>query len=199
MRRRVCRRSVLQSSSLLSRRRLRGTSLIIKVLLACTADPDISDVPAIREAFANCGKGGKIVFSEGSTYAINDLLEMEGCDQCIVEWDGVLKQSANISRILETQVFYTFQNKSTNIQLKGAKGAYIHSPAGTGALDGTSQSGPSHDLYVCASADLLPIVSPQAKARSGGRPTRMTLISTRAPSDDRELRCSRSSARARSS
>jgi hypothetical protein len=40
---------------------------------------------------------------------------------------------------VETQTFFTFQNKSTNILLRGAQGAYIHSPAGTGGIEGQGQ------------------------------------------------------------
>lgn len=53
--------------------------------LASPLDPLIDDVPAIVSAFKECGKGGKIVLSKDTTYAVNSLLQMEGCDQCVVE------------------------------------------------------------------------------------------------------------------
>lgn len=62
-------------------------------------DPSQSDVPAIEAAFEECGKGGKIVFSKGTTYHINGLLRMKGCNHCVVEWDGLFLQSADIDAI----------------------------------------------------------------------------------------------------
>lgn len=34
---------------------------------------NISDTPAVEAAFKKCGKGGTIVFSENTTYALNEL------------------------------------------------------------------------------------------------------------------------------
>lgn len=34
---------------------------------------NVSDTPAIHAAFKKCGKGGRIIFSEGKTYALNEL------------------------------------------------------------------------------------------------------------------------------
>lgn len=34
---------------------------------------NVSDTPAIEAAFKKCGKGGKIIFSENTTYALNEL------------------------------------------------------------------------------------------------------------------------------
>lgn len=182
------------------------------------ADPLISDVPAIHAAFKECGAGGKIVLPEGNVYAINELLTMEGCVQvthvrsfdssrvadlvlllqCVVEFDGIFRQSANISQIrqsrlllsssrsradplclpstVETQTFFVFQNKSTSILLKGAKGAYIYSPAGTGGFEGNGQICMLLDEPVSASGSFTSLTySGRFSLRVGGQQERFRL------------------------
>lgn len=39
---------------------------------------NISDTPAIQAAFKKCGKGGRIIFSENTTYALNELTVSPG-------------------------------------------------------------------------------------------------------------------------
>jgi galacturan 1,4-alpha-galacturonidase len=40
---------------------------------------NVSDTPAILAAFKKCGKGGRIIFSENTTYALNELTVGAGC------------------------------------------------------------------------------------------------------------------------
>jgi hypothetical protein len=47
---------------------------------------NVSDTPAILAAFKQCGNGGRIVFSEGTTYAVNELT---------VSWNISLRQSSD--------------------------------------------------------------------------------------------------------
>ncbi|KAG9086842.1 hypothetical protein FS749_003335, partial [Ceratobasidium sp. UAMH 11750] len=58
---------------------------------------NISDTPAIEAAFKKCGKGGKIIFSENTTYALNELTTMTPCKKCTVELEGTLRMSDNIT------------------------------------------------------------------------------------------------------
>jgi hypothetical protein len=47
------------------------------------------DAPAIRRAFAECGRGGDVMF-EDSTYYINSVMNITGLKDCRVHLNGYL-------------------------------------------------------------------------------------------------------------
>jgi galacturan 1,4-alpha-galacturonidase len=66
-------------------------------VVSSAGNSSVSDVPAIKAAFASCGNGGIIQFPAGKTYAINELLKIQGCNGCEVQLDGTLKLKADIT------------------------------------------------------------------------------------------------------
>ncbi|QRV79250.1 polygalacturonase [Ceratobasidium sp. AG-Ba] len=100
----------------------------------------VSDVPAIKAAFASCGNGGIIQFPAGKTYAINELLKIQGCNGCEVQLDGTLKLSANITLWDARAQPFAFQASYLAIIVDGAKNMKFHSPTGKGLIDGSGQA-----------------------------------------------------------
>ncbi|KAG8709909.1 hypothetical protein FRC09_000401 [Ceratobasidium sp. 395] len=112
-----------------------------------------SDTPAILSAFQKCGNGGRIVFSENTTYALNDLTVMTPCNGCNVELEGTLRMSDNITYWLKNTtdstnitdttypnlVYYEFQDSVAYLVLKNWKNASLVSKTGKGLIDGKGQ------------------------------------------------------------
>ncbi|KAG9121918.1 hypothetical protein FRC07_001903, partial [Ceratobasidium sp. 392] len=112
-----------------------------------------SDTPAIISAFQKCGNGGRIVFSENKTYALNDLTIMSPCNGCNVELEGTLRMSDNITYWLKNTtdstnitdttypnlVYYKFQDSVAYLVLKNWKNASLVSKTGKGLIDGKGQ------------------------------------------------------------
>jgi hypothetical protein len=122
----------------------------------------------------------------------------------------MLRQTDDIDLILETQTFFTFrpsplfafslyvsiyqltlirllhntENKSTNILLKGASGAYIHSPSHTGGIVRCLPLPFFVSLFSSPTVLTVPfffLTDRMVKARSGGSETRTIAISILAP------------------
>ncbi|OLN81757.1 putative endo-xylogalacturonan hydrolase A [Colletotrichum chlorophyti] len=91
----------------------------------------VDDVPAIKDAFKQCGNGGVIVFPQDVTYMVRSQLDFTGCANCEVRFDGRLKVSDDIA---------FWNNTRYMVQLRGIRGARLHSPLGTGELDGNGQA-----------------------------------------------------------
>ncbi|KAG8708490.1 hypothetical protein FRC08_018863 [Ceratobasidium sp. 394] len=114
---------------------------------------NVSDTPAIEAAFKKCGKGGKIIFSENATYALNELTTMTPCKKCTVELEGTLRMSDNITYWLKNAtattnitaatypnvVYYKFQDTIAYLVLKGWKQSSLVSKTGKGLIDGNGQ------------------------------------------------------------
>ncbi|KAG9077996.1 hypothetical protein FRC06_008597, partial [Ceratobasidium sp. 370] len=112
-----------------------------------------SDTPAIISAFKTCGNGGRIVFSENKTYALNDLTIMTPCVGCHIELEGTLRLSDNITYWLKNTtdstnitdttypnlVYYKFQDSVAYLVLKNWKHASFVSKTGKGLVDGMGQ------------------------------------------------------------
>ncbi|KAK4043259.1 putative endo-xylogalacturonan hydrolase A [Parachaetomium inaequale] len=91
----------------------------------------VDDTPTIVSSFKQCGKGGVIVFPKGVTYMLRTQLSFSGCAGCEVRFDGRLKASDDLSY---------WNNTRYMVEVRGVKGAKIHSPLGTGELDGNGQA-----------------------------------------------------------
>ncbi|KAF8606149.1 pectin lyase-like protein [Ceratobasidium sp. AG-I] len=114
---------------------------------------NISDTPAIKAAFQKCGKGGRIVFPENVTYALNELTILTPCTNCAVELEGTLRMSDNITYWLKNVtdstnitagtypnlVYYKFQDTVSYLVLKNWKHASLVSKTGKGLIDGAGQ------------------------------------------------------------
>ncbi|KAG8789527.1 hypothetical protein FRC12_013417 [Ceratobasidium sp. 428] len=105
-----------------------------------------SDTPAVISAFQKCGNGGRIVFSENTTYALNDLTVMTPCNGCNVELEGTLRMSDNITYWLKNTTDSTnitdttkFQDSVAYLVLKNWKNASLVSKTGKGLIDGKGQ------------------------------------------------------------
>lgn len=48
------------------------------------------DAPAIISAFEECGRGGRVVFSN-TTYFVNSVMEITGLDDCEIDLEGTLQ------------------------------------------------------------------------------------------------------------
>ncbi|QRV93919.1 polygalacturonase [Ceratobasidium sp. AG-Ba] len=117
-----------------------GLAQAATCVVPSAGNPSVSDVPAINAAFASCGNGGIIQFPAGKTYAINELLKIQGCNGCEVQLDGTLKLLANIT-LWNTQAQpFAFQASYLAIIVDGAKNMKFHSPTGKGLIDGSGQA-----------------------------------------------------------
>ena len=87
--------SILHATLLLSV--LSGLANAATCVVSSAGNSSVSDVPAIKAAFASCGNGGIIQFSAGKTYAINELLKIQGCNGCEVQLEGTLKLKDDIT------------------------------------------------------------------------------------------------------
>jgi len=82
-------------------------------------------------AFQACGSGGVIVFPSGNTYSINSPLSFTGCKNCLVQLDGTLKVSNNLTY---------WNGRRSFIDMTGINNATILSKKGTGLIDGSGQA-----------------------------------------------------------
>ncbi|QRW25009.1 polygalacturonase [Rhizoctonia solani] len=112
-----------------------------------------SDTPAIHAAFKKCGKGGRIIFKENTTYALNELTILTPCKSCTVELEGTLRLSDNITYWLKNAtnpanltsatypnlVYYPFQDTFSYLILKDWKKSSLVSKTGKGLIDGAGQ------------------------------------------------------------
>jgi hypothetical protein len=48
-----------------------------------------------HEAISSCSNGGAIVFTAGSIYCLNSMLDLAGCSNCDIHIDGLLKFSGS--------------------------------------------------------------------------------------------------------
>ncbi|KAF9697730.1 hypothetical protein EKO04_004440 [Ascochyta lentis] len=76
------------------------------------------DAPAIRAAFQECGRHGKIVF-EPTTYYINSVLNITGLEDVDIDVQGQLLWSTNIQYWLNASLPVGYQNQSTAFVLGG--------------------------------------------------------------------------------
>lgn len=129
--------SLLQTFVLLSA--LSGLSHAATCVVPTAGNSSVSDVPAIKAAFASCGNGGIIQFPAGKTYAINELLKIQGCNGCEVQLDGTLKLKADVSLWNKQAQPIAFQTSYLSIIVDGAKNMKFHSPTGKGLIDGSGQ------------------------------------------------------------
>ncbi|KAK3937520.1 galacturan 1,4-alpha-galacturonidase B, partial [Diplogelasinospora grovesii] len=91
------------------------------------------DAPAIRQAFAECGRGGDVMF-EDSTYYINSVMNITGLKDCRVHLNGYLLWSTNITYWLNHSMPVGYQNQSTAFILGGDE--VTIDGYGRGTLDG---------------------------------------------------------------
>ncbi|KAG8747016.1 hypothetical protein FRC10_002816 [Ceratobasidium sp. 414] len=108
-------------------------------VVSSAGNANVSDVPAIKSAFSSCGNGGIIQFTAGKTYAINELLKIQGCNGCEVQLDGTLKLKADITLWNTQSQPFAFQTSHLAIIVDGAKNMKFHSPTGKGLIDGSGQ------------------------------------------------------------
>ncbi|KAG8733231.1 hypothetical protein FRC11_007728, partial [Ceratobasidium sp. 423] len=118
---------------------LSGLSQAATCIVSSAGNSSVSDVPAIKAAFASCGNGGIIQFPAGKTYAINELLRIQGCNGCEVQLDGTLKLKADVSLWNTQSQPFAFQTSHLAIIVDGAKNMKFHSPTGKGLVDGSGQ------------------------------------------------------------
>ncbi|CAE6513872.1 unnamed protein product [Rhizoctonia solani] len=118
---------------------LSGLSQAATCVVTSAGNANVSDVPAIKAAFASCGNGGIIQFPAGKTYAINELLKIQGCNGCEVQLDGTLKLKADISLWNTQSQPFAFQTSHLAIIVDGANNMKFHSPTGKGLVDGSGQ------------------------------------------------------------
>lgn len=83
------------------------------------------DVPAIHEAFEECGNGGTILIPESHTYQIASPVNLSSCRSCTFQVDGIL----NIS----TTDYSIWWFKEAIFQLSGAKEVTVK---GSGLING---------------------------------------------------------------
>ncbi|CAE6519890.1 unnamed protein product [Rhizoctonia solani] len=107
----------------------------------------------LHAAFKKCGKGGRIIFKENTTYALNELTIMTPCKSCTVELEGTLRLSDNITFWLKNAtnpanltsatypnlVYYPFQDTFAYLILKDWKKSSLVSKTGKGLIDGAGQ------------------------------------------------------------
>ncbi|KAG8772187.1 hypothetical protein FRC12_003212 [Ceratobasidium sp. 428] len=117
-----------------------GVARAATCVVSSAGNTNVSDVPAIKAAFASCGNGGVIQFPAGKTYAINELLKIQGCNGCEVQLDGTLKLKADITLWNTQSQPFAFQTSYLAIIVDGAKNMKFHSPTGKGLIDGNGQA-----------------------------------------------------------
>ncbi|PSN64886.1 extracellular exo-polygalacturonase-like protein [Corynespora cassiicola Philippines] len=94
---------------------------------------ETDDAPAIRSAFLECGKRGKVVF-EPVTYYVNSVLNVTGLDDVDIDIQGTLLWSTDIPFWLNTSLPVGYQNQSTAFIL-GGNNVRVDGH-GVGTLDG---------------------------------------------------------------
>ncbi|GME49805.1 pectin lyase-like protein [Neofusicoccum parvum] len=94
------------------------------------------DAVAIRQAFHDCGHGGKVVFLN-ETYYVNSIMNTTGLEDCDIELHGTLLWSTDVYYWLNHSLPMGYQNQSTawffgghNVRFQGF---------GYGTLDGNGQ------------------------------------------------------------
>ncbi|KAF3761416.1 family 28 glycoside hydrolase [Cryphonectria parasitica EP155] len=95
------------------------------------------DAPAIVEAFEECGQGGTIVFSN-TTYYVNSVMNINGIEDALVDIQGTLLWSTDISYWLNNSLPVGYQNQSTAFILSGNN--VTINGGGVGTLNGNGQS-----------------------------------------------------------
>ncbi|KAF2250322.1 glycoside hydrolase family 28 protein [Trematosphaeria pertusa] len=91
------------------------------------------DTPAIRSAFTECGRGGRVVFTP-TTYYVNSILNISSLEDVDIDIQGKLLWSTDINYWLNHSVAVGYQNQSTAFIL-GGNNVRINGH-GTGTLDG---------------------------------------------------------------
>ncbi|KAJ4298925.1 hypothetical protein N0V90_004168 [Kalmusia sp. IMI 367209] len=86
--------------------------------VAASGTNKTDDAPAIRSAFLECGRGGKIVF-KSTTYYVNSVLNISGLDDVDVDIQGKLLWSTDIPYWLNHSLPVGYQNQSTAFILSG--------------------------------------------------------------------------------
>lgn len=95
------------------------------------------DVPAIVQAFQQCGQGGTVVFPEGNTYAIATRLNPV-VNNVTIEWHGVWEFSTDFDYWRNNSYPIAFQNHHAGFILTG-DGIHIDG-YGTGGIDGNGDA-----------------------------------------------------------
>jgi galacturan 1,4-alpha-galacturonidase len=85
------------------------------------------DTPAIYATIQKCGNGGTIIIPTGKTYYLNTFLNFDGCKSCVLQLDGTLKASDDLTY---------WGGKTAILYLKDIPGLTI---TGTGVIDGNGQ------------------------------------------------------------
>ncbi|KAF8608536.1 pectin lyase-like protein [Ceratobasidium sp. AG-I] len=119
---------------------LSGIANAATCVVSSAGNSSVSDVPAIKAAFASCGNGGIIQFPAGKTYAINELLKIQGCNGCEVQLEGTLKLKDDITLWNKQAQPFAFQDSYLSIIVDGAKNMKFHSLTGKGLIDGSGQA-----------------------------------------------------------
>ncbi|KAL0260353.1 hypothetical protein SLS55_004039 [Diplodia seriata] len=106
----------------------------------CTVEPGGSnatdDAVAIRDAFEECGLGGKVVFLN-ETYYVNSVLNTSGLEDVDVELHGTLLWSTDIDYWLNNSLPMGYQNHTTAWIFGGSQVRF--QGFGYGTFDGNGQ------------------------------------------------------------
>ncbi|KAL1647942.1 hypothetical protein SLS58_002266 [Diplodia intermedia] len=106
----------------------------------CTVEPGGSnatdDAVAIRDAFEECGRGGKVVFLN-ETYYVNSVLNTSGLDDVDIELHGTLLWSTDIDYWLNNSLPMGYQNHTTAWIFGGSQVRF--QGFGYGTFDGNGQ------------------------------------------------------------
>ncbi|KAH6647143.1 pectin lyase fold/virulence factor [Truncatella angustata] len=76
------------------------------------------DAPAILDAFAECGRGGTVLF-EDKTYYVNTVMNVSGLQDCYIDLRGTLVWSTDIQYWLNHSIGVGYQNQTTAFKLGG--------------------------------------------------------------------------------
>ena len=108
------------------------------------------DVPAIVQAFEQCGQGGTIVFPEGNTYNIATVLNPV-VKNVTIQWQGTWLYSTDLDYWRNNSYPIAFQNHRAGFTLSG-DGITIDG-YGTGGIDGNG------DTWYVLTEDFMSILS----------------------------------------
>ncbi|RDW58427.1 hypothetical protein BP5796_12357 [Coleophoma crateriformis] len=116
-----------------------GLAIYVPVIRKCVVIPSgdgSDDVPAILEAFQNCGRGGMVKFLN-ETYHIESVMNTTELRNCRIDLKGTLLWGTNISYWLANSLPMGYQNQST-AWLLGGENIAFHG-YGFGTFDGNGQ------------------------------------------------------------
>ena len=117
----------------------RSPNLAPKAQKTCTIKPSLNgadDTPAILQAFSNCNKNARIVFSN-ETYHVNTVMNTTGLENVDIDLFGTLIWSTNITYWLSASLPFGYQNQSSAWWLGGSNIRF--NGYGYGTLNGNGQ------------------------------------------------------------